>query len=435
MTPPSSEQRPAPQRSPVEQLDTTRALNLAALNALEREELSHEQIKQLSSLSRSRLRMATTFSEDAIRASALDFARVNGNLPSAASPGVLSRIPSVTWRQVNDAGTRGTHGLAEGRTLHHILAPLRHISEDHLRQEARTIFSEHGKFPTGRSHELIPGLFGQTWRSIDALSLKGGRGLAQGRTVSKILAPLRAELKKTAVKKQRPLLLKPVLTECALLAAAREHFSNYWEIPTRRSKEPIPLLPGESWLAIDQAGFQGHRGLMKGRTLAVIFAPLREELRIGIPLSKEMIIAEARAVHALHGVLPTRRTTLPLPTLHTTWEAINVALQRGLRGLPGGNSLSKLLQPLRAELGLDQTLSEPAILAAARTFHHEHGRLPSQLTTDPVPGMPGESWSKIHGAGQLGLRGLQKGRTLSKILHPLREELRFARRRKIHSQE
>ena len=435
MTTPSNEQRPISQRHPVEQLDTTSALRLSALDALEREELSHAQIEQLSSLSRSRLRMATTFSEDAIRASALDFARVNGNLPSAASPGVLSRIPSVTWRQVNDAGTRGTHGLAEGRTLHHILAPLRHISEDHLRQEARTIFSEHGKFPTGRSQALIPGLFGQTWRSIDALSLKGGRGLAPGRTVSKILAPLRAELRKTAIKRQRPLLLKPALTEGALLAAAREHFRDYGDIPTRRSKEPIPLLPGESWLAIDQAGFQGHRGLMKGRTLAVIFAPLREELRIGIPLSKEMIIAEARAIHALHGVLPTRRTTLPPPTLHTTWVAINVALERGLRGLPGGDSLSKLLQPLRTELGLDKTLSEPAILAAARTFHHEHERLPSQLTTDPVPGMPHESWSKIHGAGQLGLRGLQKGRTLSKILQPLREELRFARHRKIHSQE
>jgi hypothetical protein len=61
------------------------------------------------------------------------------------------------------------------------------------------------------------------------------------------------------------------------------------------------------------------------------------------PLTEEQILAWADAYHRRTGRWPHNRSG-PIPEAHgETWNAVNLALFRGRRGLPGGGSLSRLL--------------------------------------------------------------------------------------------
>lgn len=68
------------------------------------------------------------------------------------------------------------------------------------------------------------------------------------------------------------------------------------------------------------------------------------------------------------------------------------------------------------------------IVTAGRKFFELHGRLPSQNSREEVPGMPGETWAIINGAGREGNRGLAEGQTLAKLFVDLRIELKLTQR-------
>jgi superfamily II DNA or RNA helicase len=216
-----------------------------------------------------------------------------------------------------------------------------------------------------------------------------------------------------------------VLTEEAILKSARAYHGLHGKLPTAESKEEVPGMPGETWGAIDAAGKIGHRNLTRGRTLFIILEPLRNELGLDKSLSEEAILKSAREHHGLHGKLPTNSSKEEVPGMPgETWGAIDTAGRNGHRDLTKGRSLSIILEPLRKELGLDKGLSEEVILKSAREYHGLHGKLPTNKAHEEVPGMPGETWRAIDAAGRKGHRNLTKGRPLSKILAPLKEELK-----------
>ena len=68
-------------------------------------------------------------------------------------------------------------------------------------------------------------------------------------------------------------------------------------------------------------------------------------------------------------------------------------------------------------------LTTEAIREAAIKYFEETGAWPTQLTEHEVPGLPGDTWAAINGAGAIGGRGLEKGQTLREILKPLKEQL------------
>jgi hypothetical protein len=108
------------------------------------------------------------------------------------------------------------------------------------------------------------------------------------------------------------------------------------------------------------------------------------------------------------------------------WRTIDLALHSGLRGLQKGQSLAKILKPLREEYGSKirgTLITVEMIREAAIKLFEQTGHWPSVCTPDEVPGMPGEKWANINSAGQTGGRGLQKGQTLSEILKPLKDQL------------
>ncbi len=92
------------------------------------------------------------------------------------------------------------------------------------------------------------------------------------------------------------------------------------------------------------------------------------------------------------------------------WYRINSALYHGIRGLPGGGSISHLLSAKeglkisggRAPLTVDE------ILTWADAHFKREGEWPRAKNSEPIPGTPGETWLNISQALNCGHRGLPR---------------------------
>jgi hypothetical protein len=87
-------------------------------------------------------------------------------------------------------------------------------------------------------------------------------------------------------------------------------------------------------------------------------------------------------------------------------------LSYGLRGLPRGSSLYRLLDEHRPEHR--RTLTIDAIRAWARAHHAATGRWPRR-SSGAVAAAPGETWNRIDWALRGGYRGLPCGLSLAKL--------------------
>jgi hypothetical protein len=114
--------------------------------------------------------------------------------------------------------------------------------------------------------------------------------------------------------------------------------------PARRSG-PIAGADGETWAAVDRCLARGTRGLAGGSSLARLLARHRgaRGRRTAPPLTEGQILAWARAYRERTRRWPGARSG-PIPEAPgETWGAVYQALYLGLRGLPGGSSLARLL--------------------------------------------------------------------------------------------
>lgn len=68
-------------------------------------------------------------------------------------------------------------------------------------------------------------------------------------------------------------------------------------------------------------------------------------------------------------------------------------------------------------------ISAEQVVAAGREFHRMYGRIPSQRSPEPVPGIPSHTWSSIHHSGRFGRNGLEKGQTLSRLMSLVQKDL------------
>jgi hypothetical protein len=100
-----------------------------------------------------------------------------------------------------------------------------------------------------------------------------------------------------------------------------------------------------------------------------------------------------------------------------TWQAINRALARGSRGLPGGSSLARLLGVKRGRRNQRQAppLTTEQVLVWADAHHRRTGRWP-RANSGPVPDGAGETWAAVASALYAGHRGLPGGQTLARLL-------------------
>jgi hypothetical protein len=100
-----------------------------------------------------------------------------------------------------------------------------------------------------------------------------------------------------------------------------------------------------------------------------------------------------------------------------TWANINYALWSGRRGLPGRDSLARLLIRERGAYNriIRPPLAVEQILAWADAHHERTGDWPGVLS-GPIPEAPGENWRAISDALHHGNRGLPGGDSLRRLL-------------------
>lgn len=107
--------------------------------------------------------------------------------------------------------------------------------------------------------------------------------------------------------------------------------------------------PSENWRSADNGLRLGLRGLPGGDSLAKLLSRRRgvRNRKALPPYSVSQILRWAEAYHAKHGSWP-KRSSGPIETAPgETWTAVEVALSHGIRGLPGGDSLARLLERRR----------------------------------------------------------------------------------------
>jgi hypothetical protein len=135
------------------------------------------------------------------------------------------------------------------------------------------------------------------------------------------------------------------------------------------------------------------------------------------PLTHEQILRWADAYRTRTGRWPTTNSGAVAGIAGEQWSAVDTALQTGIRGLPKGGSLAKLLAEHR---GARNHMALPPftvdqILAWADAHFSRTGAWPSGKG-GAIPEAPGETWSAVEGALAAGLRGLRGGDTLARLL-------------------
>jgi hypothetical protein len=160
----------------------------------------------------------------------------------------------------------------------------------------------------------------------------------------------------------------PKLTVAQILGWADAHHRRTGRWPSCRSG-PIPESPGESWAKVDAALRDGMRGLPGGASLALLLAERRgRRTRVALPpLTEAQVLAWADAYHEQTGRWPTAASGPVRGAPGETWRDIGLALRRGRRGLPGGDSLPRLLvrhgrKPRRWDRPSSWTAEQDALL-------------------------------------------------------------------------
>jgi hypothetical protein len=256
------------------------------------------------------------------------------------------RIPGTleeTWQAVEMALRNGNRGLPGGSSVAQLLAEQRGVrnrmqlpplSEQQILGWADAHRRCTGMWPHHQAGPILDAP-GESWYAVDKALRDGHRHLPGGSSLSRLLTTHRG----VRVHRRRPPLEVPQLLAWADASHVR---TGQW--PTRYSGA-IPEARGETWMMVHVALRRGKRGLPGGSSLNRLLLEHRgvRPLRCP-PLSVAQIVAWARAHRSRTGAYP-RRDSGPIPEApRETWLAVDMALRKGLRSLPGGSSLCRLLR-------------------------------------------------------------------------------------------
>jgi hypothetical protein len=291
--------------------------------------------------------------EDQILAWADAFHRRTGRWPRRDS-GPVPAAWVDRWSAINSALQKGARGLPGGSSLARLLAARRGVRNrkglprltiPRILRWADAYHRRAGAWPQCKTKPGdIPGTNGETWLAVDTALRVGQRGLPGGSSLARVLAAHRG------VRNIRDL---PPLSAEQVLAWADAFHERTAEWPKQKHwREAIPGSGGEAWGNVIQAIALGLRGFPGGATLADLLAEHRGVRNVGRlpPLTERRILAWADAHFATHGKWPTCRCpdqVIP-GTGGERWFNVDQVLRKGLRGLPGGSSLPRLLATHRA---------------------------------------------------------------------------------------
>jgi pyrroloquinoline quinone (PQQ) biosynthesis protein C len=281
------------------------------------------------------------------------------------------------------------------------------LTEEQILAWADAHHVREGRWPAEASGSVLDAP-DEKWTNISAALQQGLRGLPGGSSLAQLLAEKRGATHH---------LILPKLTEEVILSWADAHYGRKNEWPRIDSGE-IEDAPGESWKSIDADLRRGLRGLPSGSSLPKLLADargVRNHLDLS-DLTVQQIIAWADAYHQATDKWPVRDSGAIQDAPDEKWANIDVALNNGRRGLPGGSSLAQLLAEFRGvrnKQGLP-SLSLDQILFWADAHRNDTGDWPT-MKSGPVRGTD-ETWSGVNSALYVGLRGLSGGSSLANLL-------------------
>jgi hypothetical protein len=169
---------------------------------------------------------------------------------------------------------------------------------------------------------------------------------------------------------------------------------------------------------VDRALRAGVRGLLGGRSLARLLAAHRgARNHTALPrLTAAAILRWADEHRGRTGSWPTKASGTIPGSGEETWNGVRTALHVGRRGLPGGDSLGRLLARERGAYNPKALppLTVGRVLRWARAHLRRTGAWPDRLA-GPVPEAPGQTWCGIDWALTQGRRGLPGGSSLAKL--------------------
>ena len=269
-----------------------------------------------------------------------------GRWPSAES-GTIAGTDGRTWRAVDHALREGYYGLKGGSSLALLLAA-RRGKRDTTRLPplrirdilawADDFHSRHGRWPTNKSGaiDMAPA---ERWSGVDKCLLFGRRGLPGGSSLAQLLASRRGKRNRAKL---------PPLRVDDILAWADDFHRRHGRWPSNDSGA-IHAAAGENWNVVSGCLRSGFRGLPGGSTLAQLLALHRGKRNPAQlpPLRIDEILAWADDFYRRHGHWPHNASGAIGAAPGETWSFVDKCLRNGLRGLPGGSSLSQLMAPYR----------------------------------------------------------------------------------------
>jgi hypothetical protein len=327
--------------------------------------------------------------------------------------------PEETWSAIDQALRKGGRGLSAGTSLSALLIEHRgpegsnrpRLTLEQVRAWANAYQAATGKWPTENSGPVQAAPYQTTWKAIAMALKKGGRGLPRGFSLAR-LRPGSGEV-------------RPQLTHELILTWADAQHAAQGSWPSQRSGKVL-VAPSESWAMVDYHLRNGGRGLTGGSCLGRLFAQRRGMRNNRYPpnLTIEQILAWADDYHAACGLWPGYHSGPVNAAPGETWKAIDRNLWHGRRGLPGGTTLLRLLVEHRGPQARirPSALNVEQILAWAEAHHSATSHWPDP-SSGPIVDAPGEDWSRIDTALQMGSRGLAGvagGTTLPALLDALR---------------
>lgn len=340
-----------------------------------------------------------------------------GKWPKQYSGPIRSGPAGENWKRIDSALRIGLRGLPGKSSLAKLLAAKRGVrnrkglppfSEEEIVRWARKHRLRTGEWPTQDSGPITEAP-GETWKEVNSALRDGRRGLPGGSTVAQLLAARVGRRNESAL---------PQYTISGILAWCDAEFQRTGQWP-RHDSGAISDAPGETWGAVESALQRGMRGLAGGSSLAQVLSEhrgVRNKARLP-PLTHELILSWCDSHFDRNGEWPTQCSGPVGECPGEVWSAINHALLDGLRGLPGGSTLARLLA---AERGRRNLASPPKLaLQAIRSWAIAHkernGRWPTSQSGS-IPEASGETWAAVDSALRSGSRGLTGGLSLGLLL-------------------
>jgi hypothetical protein len=138
-------------------------------------------------------------------------------------------------------------------------------------------------------------------------------------------------------------------------------------------------------------------------------------------LTEEMILAWADEWFETHGSYPTAHSGRIGEQGPDTWSALDQCLRLGLRSLPGGTSLCKLITSNRVVVRdlRRKKISSEQILQWADAWFQRTGKWPI-VESGVVSETSSETWSGINQTLKRGIDGVEPGSSLNKFLNEMR---------------